>query len=219
MSLIILNFHGVGPIPRDLDDGERDCWLDEDVFETVLDLLRDQRHVQLTFDDGNASDAEIALPALLQRGLQAMFFVCTGRLDQPTFLTRTQLRGLFEHGMRVGSHGVAHIRWRGLPPERLRVELEGSRRVLETVCDEPVEAAACPFGAYDRTVLKELRHAGYRRVYTSDGGICGEEDRLQPRTTVTRGMTPTAIMQLVQRGPSLWQQWSTNARSLIKRFR
>jgi hypothetical protein len=31
------------------------------------------------------------------------------------------------------------------------------------------DAAACPFGAYDRRTLRALRHAGFKRVYASDG--------------------------------------------------
>ncbi len=35
---------------------------------------------------------------------------------------------------------------------------------------EPVSSVAIPFGSYDRRVLRRLRGAGLRRVYTSDGG-------------------------------------------------
>ena len=219
MSLVILNFHGVGPIPRKIDDAEHDCWLEEDTFKAVLDLTRGQAHVQLTFDDGNASDAGIVLPALLRRGLQATFFMCSDRLDQPTFLSRTQVRELLSRGMRIGSHGVAHISWRRLSPDRFCDELEGSRRVLEGVCGSPVETAACPFGAYDRAVLKGLRRAGYRLVYTSDGGTSAENHWLQPRTTVTRLMTLDDVQRLVQHGPGLLEQLSIDARILVKRLR
>ena len=219
MSLVILNFHGVGPIPRKIDDAEHDCWLEEDTFKAVLDLTRGQAHVQLTFDDGNASDAGIVLPALLRRGLQATFFVCSGRLDQPTFLSRGQVRELLAHGMCIGSHGVAHLSWRQLAPARLADELDGSRRVLEQVCGTPIDTAACPFGAYDRAVLRGLRQAGYRHVYTSDGGVSDENHWLRPRTTVTRLMTMDDIQWLVQHGPGVWEQSSINARKLVKRLR
>ena len=56
MSLLIFNFHGIGPVPKEIIEEERACWLDQDHFETVLDLARGQSHVHLTFDDGNVSD-------------------------------------------------------------------------------------------------------------------------------------------------------------------
>ena len=39
--------------------------------------------MRISFDDGNASDLEIGLPALLERGLTATFFVLAGRLGRP----------------------------------------------------------------------------------------------------------------------------------------
>ena len=126
MSPFILNFHGVGQVSRDIEDGERNCWLDVSFFEATLDIVRDHSHVQLTVDDGNSSDFEIVLPALLKRGLQARFFICAGRVDQPTFLDRAQVRELRANGMSIGSHGMAHISWRRLSPSLLAEELEGS---------------------------------------------------------------------------------------------
>lgn len=219
MSLVILNFHGVGPVLRSIEGGELSRWLDPDFFEAVLDLAQGQSRVRLTFDDGNASDVEIVLPALLRRGLRAAFFICSGRLDQPTFLNRAQVQELQSQGMQIGSHGVAHIPWRHLSPGLLREELEGSRRVLEEVCGVPVDTAACPFGSYDRRVLSGLRRAGYRFVYTSDGGVSSGKNWLQPRTTITRSLTLSEIQRLVLHGPGLLEQLSISCRTLCKRLR
>ena len=46
--------------------------------------------------------------------------------------------------------------------------------------------AACPFGSYDRRVLRALRRTGYRHVYTSDRGLARRGDWLQARNTVQR---------------------------------
>jgi len=219
LAHIILNFHGVGPVLRNIDAGERSRWLDRDFFEAILDIAKGQSHVRLTFDDGNASDVEIALPALMRRGLKAAFFVCSGRLDQPTFLTRAQVRELQSHGMRIGSHGAAHVSWRHLPPSLLREELAGSRQVLEGVCGVPVDSAACPFGAYDFRVLRALRLAGYRVVYTSDGGTATESQWLRPRTSVTRSMSLADVQHLVWHGFAPVEQLLIDVRRLLKRLR
>lgn len=218
MSLIILNFHGVGLVPRNIDDGERNCWLDQDFFEAVLDSVRNEPNVRFTVDDGNASDVELVLPALLRRGLRATFFICSGRLDQPTFLSRQQVRELLEQGMGIGSHGVVHRSWRQLTFTQLTDELEGSRQVIEELCGRPVDAAACPFGAYDRTVLNGLRRACYRHVFTSDGGTATENHWLQARTTVTRTMALCDIQRLTQHGPGRTGQALISARKFFKRL-
>lgn len=219
MSIFTLNFHGVGPISRAMDPGERNCWLDQDLFEAVLERVAVHPHVRITVDDGNSSDCEIILPALLSRGLHATFFVCSGRLDQPTFLSRMQVCELQAHGMGIGSHGVAHVPWRHLHPQQLRDEIEGSRRILEELCGVTVDTAACPFGSYDRNVLRALRRAEFRLVYTSDGGIASPEDWIQPRITVTRSMSTGDIDRLVEIGPGAWKQFSIGARRLFKKLR
>ncbi|MCE9614621.1 MAG: polysaccharide deacetylase family protein [Lentisphaerae bacterium] len=219
MSAIILNIHGIGPVSRSVDAGERNCWLDKERFEPLLDLIREYPNVRLTVDDGNVSDFDIILPALLRRGLRAKFFVCSGRLDQVGFLRESQIRELQAQGMEIGSHGIAHIPWRGLSKETLQEELETSRRVLERVCGLPIESAACPFGAYDHRVLSGLRKAGYRTVYTSDGGACYEDHWLQARTTVTRSISLDEIRHLIERGPGIMRQMSIAGRALIKRLR
>jgi peptidoglycan/xylan/chitin deacetylase (PgdA/CDA1 family) len=219
ISVTILNFHGVGPILRKIDDGERDCWLDPDYFEAVLDMAAGQPHIRLTFDDGNASDVDIALPALLKRGLKAAFFLCAGHVDTPTFLSREQIRRLQANGMNIGSHGVAHVSWRGLASAQLNVEVGGSRKVLEEICGIPVDSAACPFGAYDRNVLSFLRRAGYRSVYTSDGGAANLNHWLKGRNTIRRTMDIADIASLIQNGPGAFRQLSIKARQTVKRLR
>jgi peptidoglycan/xylan/chitin deacetylase (PgdA/CDA1 family) len=217
--MIILTFHGVGPIPRNVHHDERNCWLEEDHFEALLDLVQGKEQVQLTFDDGNASDAEIVLPALVRRGMKATFFVCSGRVDTPTFLSKAQVRELREHCMIVGSHGIAHISWRRLASARLREELEDSRRDLEQICGETIDAAACPFGAYDRAVLSGLRRARYRWIYTSDGGFCEAGSWLRGRNTVTRLHDVSDVALLIQRGPGMLKSAAIRARQLLKRWR
>ena len=43
----------------------------------------------------------------------------------------------------------------------------------------PVTEAACPFGSYDRCVLRSLRRHGYQRAYTSDPGTTRLHDWIQ----------------------------------------
>lgn len=182
---INLTFHGIGPPPRALTPGEAEVWLEPARFEAVLDAVRGRSDVWLSFDDGNASDVEYGLPALAERGLTGTFFLVAGRLGQPGFLSADDVQELVEAGMTVGCHGMRHTAWRGLDEGRLGQELQVARDVLQEVCGRPVRDAACPFGAYDRRVLGALRGAGYRRVFTSDGGLARADRWLQPRHTVT----------------------------------
>jgi peptidoglycan/xylan/chitin deacetylase (PgdA/CDA1 family) len=181
---INLTFHGIGDPDRDLGPGERDVWVSEQEFTAILDSVRDRADVRLSFDDGNASDVRYALPELRRRGLRATFFVVAGRLGKPGFLGAEDVRALVAAGMSIGCHGMAHRPWRKLDADEERDEMLVAREMIERVVGCPVREAACPFGAYDRRVLRALRRFGYGRVYTSDGGIAEPAGWLQPRNSV-----------------------------------
>ena len=181
---INLTFHGVGEPGRALDPGEAGVWVSRRRFAAVLDAVAGRADVRITFDDGNASDLEHALPALVERGLHATFFVVAGRLRTPGFLDRAGVRALADAGMAIGSHGMRHRPWRGLHDGVLREELVDARGRLEEIVQRPVAEAACPFGAYDRRVLHRLRRYGYERVYTSDRGSARAGAWLQARNSV-----------------------------------
>jgi peptidoglycan/xylan/chitin deacetylase (PgdA/CDA1 family) len=171
--------------------------VDRGQFAEILDVVAGRREVRLTFDDGNRSDVTEALPELASRGLQAEFFICPARFDTDEFLDEGHLRELREAGMAVGSHGMDHVRWRKLGSTGMQREIVQAKQVLEDALGEPVDTAACPFGAYDRRTLSALRTAGFKRVYTSDGGRAEASAWLVARNTVRRGDTAESIEQLL----------------------
>jgi peptidoglycan/xylan/chitin deacetylase (PgdA/CDA1 family) len=183
---LILTFHGLGErIPERATAAERKVWVPLEWFERIVAALP-REGVALAFDDGNASDAELALPVLQRLGRTARFFVLAGRIGAPGHLGAADIASLHAAGMTIGSHGLRHRDWRASADTELDVELAGSRRVLEDLLGAEVAEAACPFGSYDRRVLRALRRTGYRRVYNSDGGSSSAGAWLAPRTTVHR---------------------------------
>jgi peptidoglycan/xylan/chitin deacetylase (PgdA/CDA1 family) len=190
---INLTFHGVGDPERCLDAAEAQYWVGRRQFESTLDSVAGRSDVRITFDDGNHSDLEYALPALRRRGLTATFFVVAGRLRAPGFLDQRGVRELAAEGMAIGCHGMRHRSWRQLEEHELWEELVGARRLLEQVVERPVTEAACPFGLYDRRVLRSLRRCGYGRIYTSDRGTARSDDWMQARTSVRAGDGPELV--------------------------
>ena len=210
---INLTFHGVGDPLRPLDEGEADVWVTRHQFLALLDSVPAGDEVRVTFDDGNSSDLEQALPALRERGLTATFFVVAGRLGTPGFLDEDGVRELAAAGMDVGCHGMRHRPWRGLDDGALREELVEAKGILEALVERPVTEAACPFGSYDRRVLKTLRGAGYRRAYTSDRGSARRDGFLQARNSV--GPSDGADLLARIAAPSLPRR----AKLAVKRWR
>ena len=217
--LINLTFHGVGTATRRLEQGEDDVWVSSEQFRAMLDSAAVRQDIRISFDDGNASDVDEALPALRDRGLSATFFVVAGRVGTSGFLDASGIRELADAGMTIGCHGMRHQPWRKLDDATLHNELVEARRVLEAIVDRPVTQAACPFGSYDRHVLSTLRRCAYVNVYTSDRGTARPRDWLQARNTVRRGDNGTLVEHILAAERGRYHAVRHKARLALKRWR
>jgi peptidoglycan/xylan/chitin deacetylase (PgdA/CDA1 family) len=218
-SVLILNWHGIGPPQRPLEPGEDLTWVDTARFESILDVVVQRADIQLTFDDGNASDIEIALPRLTQRGLSAQFFVLAGRVGERGLVDEAGLRKLVEAGMDIGSHGWAHRDWRSTPTAALDDEIDRAPRVLAEMVGRPVDAVAVPFGSYDRKVLRRLRRSAVRRVYTSDGGRTDPDRWMLSRFSIRHDTTPAHVRALLDARPGYARRTAQSAKLWAKRNR
>lgn len=214
-----ISFHGIGtPKGPEREPGEHRYWVSEARFLEVLDECLKHPQVRLSFDDGNASDVTIALPALAERGLKADFFPIADRIGTPESVDEAGLRALVAAGMTVGTHGAGHRPWTSALATHHEDELRSARTRIAEATGRPVETAACPFGAYDRRVLKALRTAGYRTVFTSDARPAQAGAWLQPRYSVetddtaesvrTRMLTPRSTTErIVDRAVLMMKAW------------
>jgi peptidoglycan/xylan/chitin deacetylase (PgdA/CDA1 family) len=190
-------FHGLGLPGPGVDAEAERYFITTDLFLAVLDEVREHPAVELSFDDGYASDVHIAWPALTERGLTARFFPLAGQLGQPGYVRAEEVRELAVAGMAVGSHGMRHRSWRSLDPQARREELVEARHLLSAAAGAPIDTAACPFGAYDRGVLTALRTEGYAHVFTSDRRRARPGAWLQPRYSVRRGDTIESVREQI----------------------
>lgn len=215
-----LCFHGIGRPGRRLEPGEERYWVHLSQFRTILDDLATWPvRARLSFDDGNRSDLDLALPALVERGLRADFFVLAGRLGSAGSVDADGVRRLRRHGMGVGTHGMAHRPWRGMDPQIRADELVRARDRLAEVTGEPVDLAACPLGRYDRRLLADLRRLGYRRVFTSDRRWARDGAWLQPRFSVRRWDSPASLRAEVLSRRGAGRALGLAAVGLAKRLR
>lgn len=216
---LILTFHGLGEqTPEGATQAELKVWVPVEWFEAIVKALPNEG-VTLAFDDGNASDAEYALEVLTRLGRRARFFVLAERIGTPGYLTEQQLGSLQAAGMTIGSHGLAHRDWRKLGDGELQDELVGSRHALSELLGANIDEAACPFGSYDRRVLRGLRKAGYRRVFNSDGGSARVGAWIAPRNTVHRELELERWLALTAEGPRAWESPALVGKRLVKCLR
>lgn len=213
-----LCFHGIGECVREREPGEATYWVSEDVFLGVLDEVQHRPDVRLSFDDGNRSDYDLALPALVKRNLTATFFALAGRLDDPASLNAAEITALRDAGMTLGSHGWQHVSWRHLDETAARREFVDARRELERASGAAIDQVALPLGMYDRQTLRGLRAAGYRHVFTSDRFPARPNAWLQARYSVTAADSVETVRDLLDRRPGRAAATSL-LKSVVKRWR
>jgi peptidoglycan/xylan/chitin deacetylase (PgdA/CDA1 family) len=76
----IFTLHGIGSPHQGVPSDEPFYWVTQQAFVSLLQIIVAGREtstlpIDITFDDGNESDAVIALPELAKRDLSATFFV------------------------------------------------------------------------------------------------------------------------------------------------
>jgi peptidoglycan/xylan/chitin deacetylase (PgdA/CDA1 family) len=223
LKRVIINFHGLGPIPAHVDAGEAKVWCaDPALYADLLDETREAAASQaldhlITFDDGNRSDLDIGLKPLADRRISAIFFPCAGRLEQAAYLDKVALRELVAAGQRIGSHGWAHTDWRRASPAVMRQEVGEAKDRIEQAAGVAVTTVAIPFGCYDRRVLRDA--APFETVFTSDAALADPSARVQPRFSYTSDWRPGAVGRAIAdaQQPLTWAK--KKLAMTIKRFR
>jgi peptidoglycan/xylan/chitin deacetylase (PgdA/CDA1 family) len=140
-----------------------------------------ERTVLITFDDGYLNNYEGAFIPLAERGMQATWYIVTGKLGghaewlggrsgDNAFLSAGQVKEMAEAGMEIGSHTVNHVHLDRVDGTILHKELTESRRELEDLLGEPVRSFAYPYGALNETVVAAVREAGYKYACTTRPG-------------------------------------------------
>lgn len=180
-------------------------WLAEQGYRSVR--LRDAeqarltaRCVVITFDDGDVSNSEIALPLLLERGMRAEFFVTADFVGRPGYMSAVDVRALADAGMGVQSHGFSHRYLADLPVGELEYELRRSRQQLEAISGEAVEALALPGGRGGERERQAALRLGYRDVLNSAPASNRDfaRGRYLGRLAITRELALDDFARLVQ---------------------
>lgn len=157
------------------------------------------RPIVISVDDGYVDDVRTMLPDLEHWHMVATFFVITGRMTEPGFLSADQIRELDQVGMDVGDHTAHHVDLRLLTPAELKAETAGSRHTLEAVLGHPVYVFAYPFGAFNDNVVQAVRAAGFTMAYTTAGGTTesSASPLTIPRVHIGRAVTPSNLLSIL----------------------
>ncbi len=175
----------------------------------------------ITFDDGGSS-AAVAGAELAQRGWCGHFFIVSGLVGRPGFLSWDEIRTLVDQGHVIGSHSRTHPqRISSCSPEELRDEWSGSVTELSERLGRPITTGSVPGGYYSEQVGEAAVEAGLTSLFTSqpvrstrsvDGCL------LIGRYAVRGGTTAAEAASVAAGSPLPWarQRAAWGARSVAK---
>ena len=142
---------------------------EEVVTRTVGSDGAQRPRVLLTFDDGGRSALTEIAPRLEALGWRGHFFMTSGQIGAPGFLTASDLRELHARGHVVGSHSHSHpVRMSACSVEALRREWTEAVGLLSEILGAPVHTASVPGGYFSRVVAETAADAGLQVLFTSE---------------------------------------------------
>jgi putative cell wall-binding protein len=122
-------------------------------------LAAGQTVVSLTFDDANA-DQMPAAATLASKGLPGTFFVNSGFLNQPGYMSTADLATLSSQGHEIGGHTRSHPDLVTVPADEAARQICNDRVAL-TALGYPVTSFAYPFASSDAAVEATVAACGY----------------------------------------------------------
>jgi peptidoglycan/xylan/chitin deacetylase (PgdA/CDA1 family) len=115
--------------------------------------------VSLTFDDGNADQMQ-ALPIMQQYGVNGTFYIISGVVGTPNYLTLANLQTIAGQGNEIGGHTVTHPDLTTVPSdEAIRQICNG--RVALTNWGFRVTSFAYPYAALNPAVETDVKNCGF----------------------------------------------------------
>jgi len=175
-SIPILTFHAVDDRPSVIslsprvfrrgmgrlhDSGYRTLTLLE-----AVDCLRQRktfpvRSFVITFDDGYQTVFDKAFPLLQRYGMSATVFLTVGERRMPnlshrlpslqgrSMLSWEEIAEMKRCGIDFGSHTLTHPDLTRLSLERVAIEIQDSKAIIEDALSTPINCFAYPYGRHD----------------------------------------------------------------------
>ncbi len=128
------------------------------------------RELVITFDDGDRSFIEQALPILERYKIQSVNFVIWNYVSQKKFksMNLEDVERLSRHPLvTIGSHTLTHAALSEVSPEQARFEIVKSKEELENALNKKIYYFCYPIGSFNNEVMRFVEKVGYRLAFTT----------------------------------------------------
>jgi peptidoglycan/xylan/chitin deacetylase (PgdA/CDA1 family) len=176
--------------------------------------------VAITVDDGCETDLLAIAPVLKEFGYGGTFYLVTGWIGKPGFLSLPQLRELHDLGFEIGCHSMTHPYLSDLDAAGLQREIADAKTVLEQMLGSAIEHYSFPGGRGHVLAAQVAKEAGYKTVATSlpRANTPATDLFALGRAAIKRG-TQLKNFRQICRGRGLWAiEFSSSLRDSARRI-
>lgn len=154
-----------------------------------LDGKYGTKPIILTFDDGYDDHYTQAFPVLKQEGMVGTFFIISGFVNEPMYLTVAQIAEMKTAGMEMGGHTFDHKNLATMSDALAYEEIR-----LGQVGRDPV--FAYPSGQYNQNTVGLVKELGVKTAVTTVLGVATDisDPELLPRIRIKSG---TDILKVI----------------------
>ena len=126
----------------------------------------------------------------------------------PKFMTPIQVGKLGQEGFEIGCHSVEHEVLSRLSDQELKLEIDGSRAIIEKVTGQEPQSFCYPFGGintWNERVVEAVKQGNFLSACTTVPGLNAHDTDLYAlRRTDMSGTAPMSRFVLKLHGGDLW---------------
>lgn len=162
-------------------------------FVTMAELIAGkydgQPRVALTFDDGFQDNYSCMFSLLKAFQAKATIYLCP---EMPNIdkLTREQICEMDASGLvEFGAHTLHHVNLSQISDDIVEYEINESKKLVESIIDQPCKAFAYPFGRLNDNVATAVEKAGFDSAVVVKKGIESIRDQYRIKRISVLGKT------------------------------
>lgn len=185
------------------------------------EILLPKKPIIITFDDGYLDTYSRAYPLLKEYGMRAVIFVLGNRslqtniwdqedpgIPMAPLMKDHHVKELHEKGFEIGAHSLSHNDLQKLSAEEVRVEINSSKLILESMIDSPVYSFSYPFGSVNALTKRVVSECGFEfgcSVYTGPAKF--GTDLHEIRRLTINNTTNAAGLVMRLKAPFEYAEW------------
>tara|TARA_B100000900_G_scaffold416180_1_gene449763 strand:- start:414 stop:1136 length:723 start_codon:yes stop_codon:yes gene_type:complete len=153
-------------------------------YEIVSKVSKSYGQIEICFDDGFLGLYE-NFDVIKKYNIPIRIFMITSYIGKEKYLSQKQILELYNTGLvNISSHTHTHSKLTSLSDDEIEFELFESKKILENIINQPIDAICFPLGLFNKQVIKLSSRFGYSMKYISLPGFINSSQDIIKRSLV-----------------------------------